>query len=56
MSAPASEPLDGYRDIWQRKPALRLIYDDFYDRIAAACHPGLVIEIGDPPPPDLRQD
>jgi SAM-dependent methyltransferase len=46
MSAPATEPLDGYRDIWQRKPVLRLIYDDFYDRIAAACRPGLAIEIG----------
>jgi SAM-dependent methyltransferase len=46
MSAPATEPLDGYRDVWQRKPVLRLIYDDFYDRIAAACRPGLAIEIG----------
>ena len=25
---------------------LRLVYDDFYDRIAAACRPGLTIEIG----------
>jgi SAM-dependent methyltransferase len=25
---------------------LRLVYDDFYDRIAAACCPGLTIEIG----------
>src|SRR5262245_15405723 len=46
MTAPASEPLDGYRDIWERKPVLRLIYDDFYDRIAAACVSGLAIELG----------
>jgi SAM-dependent methyltransferase len=45
-TAPASEPLHGYRDIWDRKPVLRAIYDDFYDRIAAACRPGLTIEIG----------
>jgi SAM-dependent methyltransferase len=46
MAAPASEPLEGYRDVWERKPVLRLIYDDFYDRLAAACHPGTTIEIG----------
>ena len=45
-TAPASEPLDGYRGIWDRKPALRAIYDDFYDRIAAVCRPGMTIEIG----------
>jgi SAM-dependent methyltransferase len=32
--------------VWDRKPVLRLVYDDFYDRIAAACRPGLTIEIG----------
>jgi SAM-dependent methyltransferase len=46
MNAPASEPLEGYRDVWERKPVLRLIYDDFYDRLAAACRPGRTIEIG----------
>jgi SAM-dependent methyltransferase len=46
MNAPASEPLAGYRDVWERKPVLRLIYDDFYDRLAAACRPGMTIEIG----------
>jgi SAM-dependent methyltransferase len=46
MTAPATEPLEGYRDVWERKPVLRLIYDDFYDRLAAACRPGMTIEIG----------
>src|SRR5215475_10976747 len=46
MSAPATEPLEGYRDVWERKPVLRLIYDDFYDRLAVACRPGRTIEIG----------
>jgi hypothetical protein len=35
-----------YRDIWRKKPVLRAIYDDCYDRIAAACIPGLTVEIG----------
>src|SRR5215510_7314623 len=39
-------PLDGYRSAWQHKPVLQLVYDDFSDRIAAACAPGLTIEIG----------
>jgi SAM-dependent methyltransferase len=46
MDAMTSEPLAGYREIWSRKPTLRTVYDDFYDRIAAACRPGLTIEIG----------
>ncbi|MEA2992979.1 MAG: hypothetical protein QOD40_1899 [Alphaproteobacteria bacterium] len=32
--------------MWSRKPALRLIYDDFYSRIIRACVPGTTIEIG----------
>jgi len=40
------DQLADYRTIWDRKPVLRLIYDDFYDRIAAACRPGRTIEIG----------
>jgi SAM-dependent methyltransferase len=32
--------------VWERKRVLRLVYDDFYDRIAAACRPGLTLEIG----------
>ncbi len=43
---PASGPLEDYRSVWDRKPVLRMIYDDFYDRIAAACRPGVTIEIG----------
>lgn len=38
--------LRAYRATWQRKPALRAVYDDFYGRIAAACTPGLTIELG----------
>jgi SAM-dependent methyltransferase len=46
MRVPASDALADYRGVWERKPILRVIYDDFYDRIAAACRPGLTIEIG----------
>jgi SAM-dependent methyltransferase len=48
MSAPitTSESLRDYVRTWDEKPTLRAIYDDFYDRIAAACHPGTSIEIG----------
>jgi SAM-dependent methyltransferase len=41
-----ADQLTDYRSIWERKPVLRLVYDDFYDRIAAACRPGRTIEIG----------
>jgi SAM-dependent methyltransferase len=34
------------RRIWQQKPALQAIYDDFYDRIAASALPGTILEIG----------
>jgi len=40
------EKLRHYRATWERKPALRVIYNDFYDRIAATCVPGAIIEIG----------
>jgi SAM-dependent methyltransferase len=46
MQPPASHPLQSYREIWKHKPALRLIYDDFYDRIATAARSGPTIEIG----------
>jgi SAM-dependent methyltransferase len=46
MGAPAADALADYRSVWERKPVLRLIYDDFYDRIAAACRTGPTIEIG----------
>jgi hypothetical protein len=38
--------LDEYLSVWNRKPALRAIYEDFYHRIAALCTSGLTIEIG----------
>jgi SAM-dependent methyltransferase len=40
------EPLHGYADIWGRKPVLRTVYQDFYDRLAPECRPGTTIEIG----------
>jgi SAM-dependent methyltransferase len=39
-------PLDDYRAVWERKPVLRLVYNDFYDRIAAACTAGVTVELG----------
>ena len=38
--------LADHRRVWERKGVLRLVYDDFYDRVAAACRPGLTLEIG----------
>jgi SAM-dependent methyltransferase len=40
------EDLDSFRSAWDRKPVLRLVYNDFYDRIAAACAAGVTIELG----------
>ncbi|MGE0254054.1 MAG: class I SAM-dependent methyltransferase [Alphaproteobacteria bacterium] len=34
------------RDLWLRKPSLRAVYADLYQRIAARCVPGSVLEIG----------
>jgi len=36
----------GYRAAWEAKPLLRLIYQDYYRRIVAACRPGRTLEIG----------
>src|SRR5215813_7520564 len=41
-----AEALQEYLSVWDRKPVLRTIYDDFYDRIVEQCLPGLAIEIG----------
>jgi SAM-dependent methyltransferase len=41
-----SDALHDYRETWKHKPVLRAIYDDFHDRIVAACIPGATIEIG----------
>jgi SAM-dependent methyltransferase len=40
------DTLREHREIWETKPALRLIYGDMFDRIAAACGPGPILEIG----------
>jgi SAM-dependent methyltransferase len=32
--------------VWNRKPVLRTVYGDFYDRLASECRPGVTIEIG----------
>ena len=46
MRRPAADQFANYRSIWECKPVLRLVYDDFYDRTAAACRIGRTIEIG----------
>jgi SAM-dependent methyltransferase len=46
MKIPPAEALARYRELWDHKPVLRVIYDDFYDRVAAHCSAGLTIEIG----------
>jgi SAM-dependent methyltransferase len=35
-----------YREVWERKPALREVYGDIYRRMAAATVPGPTLEIG----------
>jgi SAM-dependent methyltransferase len=48
MAGPSSspDPLSEYRSVWDRKPVLRVVYDDLFRRIAEACAPGLTLEIG----------
>jgi SAM-dependent methyltransferase len=41
-----SEALRDYLEVWKSKPVLRLVYDDFYRRIAAECIAGLTVELG----------
>ncbi len=41
-----TEALDTYQQQWNRKPVLRTVYNDIYDRITALCTPGVTIEIG----------
>jgi SAM-dependent methyltransferase len=38
--------LHDHRELWKRKPVLRAIYADFYQRIVRACRPGRSLEIG----------
>ena len=40
------DALYAYLNIWERKPILRMIYDDFYDRIIEQCVSGITVEIG----------
>lgn len=42
----SAEALRGYARVWKQKPVVRVIYDDFYRRLAAESLPGLTIEIG----------
>lgn len=35
-----------HRALWERKPVLREVYGHLYRRMAAACVPGLTIEVG----------
>lgn len=35
-----------HREVWASKPVLREVYGHLYRRIAAACQPGLTIEVG----------
>ena len=32
-----ADPLNNYADVWDRKPVLRAVYQDFYDRLAPEC-------------------
>jgi SAM-dependent methyltransferase len=41
-----ADQLSNYADLWERKPVLRTVYQDFYDRLAPECRPGTTIEIG----------
>ena len=48
-SAVANAPeasLEHYRALWFRKPALRAVYTDIYQRILAAAVPGRILEVG----------
>lgn len=38
--------LNEYRSTWNKKPLLRVVYDDIYDRIASVCVRGRSLEIG----------
>jgi SAM-dependent methyltransferase len=42
----SADPLHNYADVWERKPVLRAVYGDLYDRLVPECHPGTTIEIG----------
>jgi SAM-dependent methyltransferase len=35
-----------HRTVWESKPVLRALYQDYYRRIITACRPGLTLEVG----------
>jgi SAM-dependent methyltransferase len=41
-----AEALTGYRAVWEKKPVLRVVYNDLFERIATRCMPGTTLEIG----------
>src|SRR5205809_3496841 len=41
-----SDSLRDYLSVWNQKPVLRLVYNDFYDRVVAACVSGVTLELG----------
>jgi SAM-dependent methyltransferase len=43
---PSSDPHASYRSVWSKKPILRVVYEDYYRRIASECVSGETIEIG----------
>lgn len=38
-----------HRELWKRKPALRAVYSDCYQRMVQACRPGRTLELGGGP-------
>jgi SAM-dependent methyltransferase len=42
----SGETLDRHRAAWERKAVLRLIYEDFFGRMAAQCGDGPTLEVG----------
>ena len=46
MTGSAAERQWSHREIWAAKPVLREVYGHLYRRMAAACKPGLTIEVG----------
>lgn len=46
MSAGPTGRLEEQSDAWNVKPTLRAIYRDYHDRLAAACPPGRLLDIG----------
>jgi SAM-dependent methyltransferase len=42
----SGELLEQHRQLWQEKPVLRAIYEDYYRRMVSYCVPGTTLEIG----------